>query len=88
MGLIFTGKEGVEQMNVNGAPFDLDSVWSLYTEAHNREYQLTKAGYNVRRTEMLDVGGKLSKRGIDTMLYAVWIRRGRVQKTPGRRPKK
>lgn len=87
MAIVNIGGEGDKTLTFGSASFTLDSAWSKYEEAFSREYSLTKAGYSVRRTELIDVGGKLSKRGIDTALYLIWIRKGHIQKTLGRKPK-
>jgi hypothetical protein len=65
-------------------------VVTNYPEAFKRELNLTKAGYAVRRTEVLDVNGVLSKRGVDTILFEIWKRKGKVTagKQRGRKPKK
>jgi len=86
MAIVIIGGEGEKTLTFGGVLFTLDSVWSKYEEAFSREYSLTKAGYSVRKTELIDIGGKLSKRGIDTPLYLLWTRKGHVQKTPGRKP--
>lgn len=87
MGQIFTGEEGYREMLFGNAAHTLDSNWTLYEEAFSREFQLEKAGYSVRRTELLDSEGKISGRGVPTMIYSLWIRRGHVEKTRGRKPK-
>jgi hypothetical protein len=88
MAIVNIGGEGEKTLTFGKVLFTFDSAWSKYEEAFSREYSLTKAGYSVRRTELVDVGGKLSKRGIDTLLYLIWTRKGHVEKTPGRKPKR
>lgn len=88
MAIVEIGGEGEKTLIFGNAVFTLDSAWSQYEEAFSREHGLAKAGYSIRRTEMIDVGGRLSKRGINTTLHLIWKRKGYVQKTPGRKPKK
>jgi hypothetical protein len=91
MGIVNTGEEGIKTLLFGNVIFTLDSVWSDYTSAFNREYSLTnRGGYSVRRTEAMDKGGKLSGRGIDSPLYEIWVRKGKssVPKPRGRKPRK
>ena len=90
MGQIYTGDEGFAQIVVGNALFTLDSVHTTYPSAHEREYRLSNAGYSIHRTEAIDKGGKISKRGIDTTLFFLWIRKGKITaerrgRKPGRR---
>ena len=86
MACILSGSEGEASVLVGGVPFILDSIWSKYEEAFSRSYALDKAGYSVHRTEAIDENGSISKRGVRTALYLIWIRRGRIEKTRGRKP--
>jgi len=86
MGIIITGGEGVKTIKIGNSLFTLDLIFTLYEEAFLRERALNAAGFSTHRTQSIDEDGSISKRGVPTILYAVWLKKGRVEKTRGRKP--